>query len=111
MADLTNTVKNLKVSGDIVDLILAGIVKYFAEKALTPIVGNGTFVSGLTKLGIGVGIDMLGGKGKIAKIAETAMVLDGVEDITQSIIGMVTTGNLPFMPNKKVADTVDFVTI
>lgn len=90
MADVTKSIKNLKVSGDIVDLVLAGIVKYFAEKALTPLVGNGNIWSGLTKLGIGVGLDMFGGDNKIAKIGKTAMVLDGVEDVTQFVIKMIT---------------------
>jgi hypothetical protein len=90
MADVTKSIKNLKVSGDIVDLVLAGIVKYFAEKALTPLVGNGNIWSGLTKLGIGVGLDMFGGENKIAKIGKTAMVLDGVEDVTQFVIKMIT---------------------
>ena len=90
MADIQKSIKNLKVSGDIMDLVLAGIVKYFAEKALTPLVGNGNLMSGLTKLGIGVGLDMFGGSNKIAKIGKTAMVLDGVEDVTQYVIGMIT---------------------
>jgi len=90
MADIQKSIKNLKVSGDIMDLVLAGIVKYFAEKALTPLVGNGNLMSGLTKLGLGVGLDMFGGSSKIAKIGKTAMVLDGVEDVTQYVIGMIT---------------------
>lgn len=89
MAKLESAIKNLKVSGDLMDLVLAGIVKYFAEKALAPYVGDGNLVSGLSKLGIGIGFDMLGGSNKIAKIGKTAMVLDGVEDITTFVINMV----------------------
>lgn len=88
--DIAEAVKGLKVSGDLMDLVLAGIVKYFAEKALTKFVGNGNLMSGLTKLGIGVGIDMFGGNNRIAKIGKSAMVLDGVEDITQYVIQLVT---------------------
>ena len=81
MVDVTSAVKDMKVSADLVDLILAGIVKYFSEKALNRFVGNGNIVSGLTKLGIGVGIDVMGGSSRLAKVSKTAMVLDGVEDI------------------------------
>lgn len=94
--DVTTAIKNLKVSGDIMDLVLAGIVKYFAEKALSRFVGNGNLVSGLTKLGIGVGIDMFGGDNKIAKVGKTAMVLDGVEDVTQYVIKMIS-GKVPML--------------
>lgn len=87
--DIAEAVKGLKVSGDLLDLALAGVVKYFAEKALSKVVGNGNLMSGLTKLGIGVGIDMFAGNSRVAKIGKTAMVLDGVEDITQYIIQLV----------------------
>lgn len=96
MTDVIKSVQNLKVSADLMDLLLAGVVKYFTEKALTKYVGNGNLFSGLTKLGLGVGVDMFGGSSKIAKIGKTAFVIDGVEDITQFVMGQVS-GKIPAM--------------
>jgi len=63
-------------------------------------VGNGNLVSGISKLGIGVVLDMFGGSSKIAKIGKTAMVLDGVEDLTQSTIKMIM-GKIPALGGNK----------
>ena len=78
-----------KVSGavDYMDLIGAGLVKYFAERALTPVVGNGTLKSGAIKLGAGAGIRRFMGKGLIPDSLSLGLSIDGIEDLLLALIG------------------------
>jgi hypothetical protein len=91
MADnVVKSLKGLNVSGDLFDLMMAGVVKYFTERALIKYVGNANYTSGATKLGIGVALDMFGSKlGRAGKVVKSAMVLDGVEDVTQATIQLI----------------------
>lgn len=86
---IESTISNLKVSSDLPELFLAGVAKYFIEKLATPYVGNGTMVSGGAKLATGVVLDMFFGKNQISKIAKTALITDGVEDVTTQLLGNV----------------------
>ncbi len=90
MANVLKSVENVKINNNLVELLIAGVVKYYTERLLAnTFVGNGTFKSGAYKLGIGIGVDLLTkGKGGILKsganVIKTAMVMDGVEDITKN---------------------------
>lgn len=78
-----------KISGgvDYMDLIGAGLVKYFAERSLTPIVGNGTLKSGAIKLGGGLVARKFMGRGMVGDSVSLGLSIDGVEDILTSFMG------------------------
>jgi len=78
-----------KVSGAVsyMDLLGAGVVKFAGERALTPIIGNGTLKSGLIKLGVGIGARKFLGSGVIADSVSLGMSVDGVEDILTQALG------------------------
>lgn len=63
------------------DFLIAGVLKYFAEKTLTPVIGNGSIVSGAVKIG-GSLIT-----GRMYKPLSLALAIDGVEDIIVSLVG------------------------
>ncbi|GAH26105.1 unnamed protein product [marine sediment metagenome] len=77
------------VSGAVsyLDLIGAGIVKFAAERALTPFIGNGTLKSGLVKLGGGAAARKFLGKGTIGDSVSLGLAVDGVEDILTQFLG------------------------
>ena len=77
----------VKVDGFTEALAVAG-AKIFVERTLAPMVGNGTIQSGAVKL---LGAKLVGSVAKsidkrIGKIVETAMVIDGAEDIATSLM-------------------------
>ena len=69
------------------DLFGAGVVKYAEERALTPIIGNGSLKSGIIKLGIGLGARKFIGKGLVGDSVSLGFGIDGVEDILTGVIG------------------------
>ena len=75
-------------------LMIAG-TKIVAERTLAPMIGNGTIQSGAMKL---LGAKLVGSlvrsvDSKLGKIVETAMIIDGAEDIAVSLFANV---GLPF---------------
>lgn len=72
---------------EITDLLLAGGIKYFEERALTPYIGNGTLMSGAIKI---VGSHFA----KDYKPVSLALGIDGAEDIVQAIMSGGALGNL-----------------
>lgn len=74
------------------DLILAGGVKYFAERALTPVVGNGTIKSGAVKLGAGLAAKKFLGAGMFGDAIGLGLSIDGVEDLLVSVLGSTGSG-------------------
>ena len=78
-------VQSLDVKADIWELLGAGVLKYFEEKLLSGIIGNGTYMSGAVKLGIGMLLDNFRVGGKFGDMIKTAFVIDGVEDIAVNI--------------------------
>jgi len=78
-----------KVTGsvDYMDLLGAGVVKYAEERALTPMIGNGTLKSGLIKLAAGFGARKFIGRGIIGDSVSLGFGIDGVEDILTHFIG------------------------
>jgi hypothetical protein len=69
------------------DLIGVGVVKQFEEKLTSPVIGNGTLISGGIKL---IGGAVLHGKGgRLGNVASSALLVDAGEDIALGIIGMI----------------------
>jgi len=64
-------------------LIIAGI-KTAEERLLARFIGNGTFVSGLVKGGIGFVIPTIAGNNKWANLASTAFIVDSGEDLVNA---------------------------
>lgn len=65
-------------------LMIAG-AKVVLEKALAMIVGNGSVLSGATKIGGAFAVQKLVG-GKFSDIVSTALMVDGTEDIVTSFL-------------------------
>ena len=74
------------------DLILMGLSKTTTEQILTPMVGNGTFMSGGLKFIAGA---FLQKRGKIGKIVGSGLVLDSIDDITHDGLKMLKVGRDP----------------
>lgn len=83
----------MKVANDGVkfsDLLLAGAVKYFEERALAGVVGNGTLVSGAVKLaGAYASKKFLG---KSAEPITLALGIDAAEDLIMGVMGLFGSG-------------------
>jgi len=96
MLFLNNMAKLLgkKVAGgiDYMDLFGAGIVKYGEERALTPMIGNGTLKSGLIKLAVGLGARKFIGRGILGDSVSLGFGIDGVEDILTGVLGGMSGG-------------------
>lgn len=72
---------------DYLDLLAAGLAKYATERALSPIIGNGTIKSGGIKLVGGMGLKAVAGTGPIQNPISLALAIDGMEDILTAVIG------------------------
>lgn len=81
MANILNP--KVQASG-LMDVALMGISKSVGERALAPIIGNGTLSSGAMKLVAG---GLVQGRGKMGNIVGSGFVIDGVEDIVNSFMG------------------------
>jgi len=64
-------------------LVIAGI-KTAEERLLAPVIGNGTFVSGAVKGGIGFVLPAIAGNNKWANLAATAFIVDCAEDVVNA---------------------------
>jgi len=78
-----------KVSGAVsyMDLLTAGVVKYFEERALSNVIGNGSIKSGAIKLGIAFLTRKFLGKGMLGDAVSLGFGIDGVEDILVNVLG------------------------
>jgi len=78
-----------KVSGAVsyLDLLTAGVVKYFEERALSGVIGNGSIKSGAIKLGIAFLTRKFLGKGMLGDAVSLGFGIDGVEDILVNVLG------------------------
>jgi len=78
-----------KVSGAVnfMDLLGAGVVKYFEERALSGVIGNGTVMSGAIKLVIAYMARRFIGKGFMGDAIGLGFGVDGVEDILTNFLG------------------------
>ena len=68
------------------DVVFLGVSKHVTERLMTPIVGNGTLQSGLTK-GVLGGVVGSMGFGKIGTAISGGMIVDGIEDIIFALMG------------------------
>ena len=86
--------KNVSGSVDYQDLLTAGVVKYFGEKTLAGVIGNGTVQSGAIKLAGGFMARKFLGRGTIGDAVSLGLATDGVEDILFSLLGGIGNNNL-----------------
>lgn len=68
------------------DVVFLGVSKHLTERLMAPVVGNGTFQSGLTK-GVLGGVVGSMGFGKIGTAVSGGMIVDGIEDIIVALMG------------------------
>ena len=85
--------ENVSGSVDMLDLVTAGTVKYFGEKSLQPIIGNGTVMSGGIKLGTAIAIRSLMPNGRIKDAFSLGLAIDGIEDILFDLLGGIGNNN------------------
>jgi len=86
-------VLNQKIAGlDLTTLFLGGASKSIGERILTPIIGNGTFKSGVIKIFGSTVLQGLLGQNKFAKAAALGIGIDGVEDIVTNVLSMTSLG-------------------
>lgn len=64
-----------------------GLSKSLSEQLLAPVIGNGNYMSGATKLVLAWGLPkyMPGFKGNFGKTVATGLAVDGTEDIINSL--------------------------
>lgn len=88
-------VLNKAVSGnvDYYDLFTAGAVKFFAERTLQPVIGNGTIQSGAIKLVGGFMARKFLGRGLVGDGLSLGLAIDGVEDILFNVMGGIGNNN------------------
>lgn len=69
------------------DVLGMALVKQLEERVTAPYIGNATIKSGLIKgVGGGLGYAVLG-KGRLGKVATSAIIFDAAEDIISSLLG------------------------
>ncbi len=83
------TIVGRKTGGvDLTVLALAGITKPFIESALTPVVGDGTMISGAVKTIGSLAVNQFAGRGLVQDSVSIALAVDGIEDLMRGIFGM-----------------------
>lgn len=85
--------KNVSGAVDYQDLLTAGVVKYFGEKTLAGVIGNGTVQSGAIKLAGGFMARKFMGRNTIGDAVSLGLAIDGVEDILFSLLGGIGNNN------------------
>lgn len=91
MAEKVLGVEAPKVLGrSFADAFAIGLIKQLEERSMSLVVGNGTFVSGISKLVVGNagtwGLRKMGVKGKLVDLTQDAFNIDAVEDIVNASI-------------------------
>jgi hypothetical protein len=71
------------------ELLGAGVLKPVLEGMLAPYLGNGNIMSGGVKLGAAIALPTVAGNGKIVRIAQLALGVDGAEDLMRGVLGGV----------------------
>jgi hypothetical protein len=101
-----------KIAGsgyNLFDWLAVGVCKRVTEVALTPIVSNGSYMSGGVKIGAAIVGDMVrpksGTMGKVGEYIIAGLVIDGVEDITLNLLGANPFG----LMGKSSSDSVQYV--
>ena len=94
---MVNVLKPKVQATGLMDTFELAILKTLSEKALTPVVGNGTFMSGAAKL-VGGGVLTSVSRNKHVGLLGSALVVDGVEDAAHSLLGSVLGGTTTGAP-------------
>lgn len=83
------TILGKKIGGGVPidELLGAGVLKPVLEGMLTPYVGNGNIMSGGLKLGTAIVLPSVAGNGKLVRIAQLALGVDGAEDLMRGALG------------------------
>lgn len=81
----------------LLDIAAIAAVKNISERVLTPIIGNGTIMSGVIKTVAGV-VASQAIKGKVGDILGVAWVVDGTEDLVTAFLG---SGNRSLLGGQK----------
>lgn len=82
----------LKASkSNFIDAVGIALIKTLEERLLAPIVGNGTFKSGIVK-GVGAFILASVSNHKIANLGSTALMIDSAEDLVNAGLKYVNFG-------------------
>jgi hypothetical protein len=97
MIDILNP--KVQASG-LFDVIGIGISKAVTERVLAPIIGNASVKSGIIKI---IGGSIIHGKDKYLNYVSGGLVIDGVEDIVQSLIIPAVGGMVPGGQNQEAA--------
>lgn len=89
MADPTRKIlkPTIKATG-ILDAVEMGVIKTVAEKAFTPVIGNGNIKSGAIKLVAGGVLGSIS-RNKHVGLGSSAIVMDGTEDIAHGLLAMM----------------------
>lgn len=83
------TIVGRKTGGvDLTILALAGVAKPFIESALTPVVGDGTMISGAVKTVGSLAVNQFAGRGIVQDSVSIALAVDGIEDLMRGVFGM-----------------------
>ena len=69
----------------LVDTAIITASKIIVEKALAPVIGNGTVVSGVAKGALALGIGSLSKGTKYPKMIATGIAVDATEDILRGV--------------------------
>jgi hypothetical protein len=77
----------IKASG-LMDAFEMGVFKTVSERTAAPVIGNGTYMSGGAKL-IGAGVLSSLSRNKHVGLLSSAIIIDGVEDVVNSLLGSV----------------------
>ena len=82
---MTEILQERKAGEKILDAFAIAGVAIGSQYVMSPLVGTGNFISGASKLAIGLGASFLG-KGKVAEYAGAGFLIDGSMDIVNSIV-------------------------
>ena len=95
---MVNVLKPKVQATGLMDTFELAILKTLSERALTPVVGNGTFMSGAAKL-VGGGVLSSVSRNKHVGLLGSGVIVDGVEDLAHSVLGKVLGGTSTSAPS------------
>ena len=87
--------KDIVKSIDAADLVIGSVMKPVIESVASPIIGNGTLISGGAKLVVAFGATKYAGNNRIGKGLAIGAGMDGAEDIIVALKGKAGLGSTP----------------
>lgn len=81
--------KDIVKSVDAIDMVGGTLAKPFVEKLGSGVVGNGTIISGVAKIGTAFVIAKYGGNNRVGKALAIGAGMDGAEDLVIGLSGKV----------------------